>query len=264
MQQLVPANRAILGTTVHATSYLEATGLVLNWAQTGKSSYVCATSVHGIIESQDSPAFQDILNQADLITPDGMPLVWGLRQLGLPEAGRVYGPTLTLHICQAAAEAGVPIGLYGGTPDSLRAFVAFLENRFPGILIACTIAPPFRPLTAEEDAQYTEQIVASGARILFVGIGCPKQEQWMAAHKGRIPAVMMGVGAAFDFHAGQVRQAPHWMQQAGLEWFFRLSVEPKRLWKRYARIVPRFMVGFGAQLVTARLRSSFRGSPIRH
>lgn len=263
MQQQLPAQRTILGTTVHATSYVEATQLMLAWAREGRSSYVCATSVHGVIEAQNNPAFRRILNEADLITPDGMPLVWGLRQLGLSEAGRVYGPTLTLHLCEAAAQAGVPIGLYGGTPESLKAFVSFLEGRFPGIRIACQIAPPFRPLTAAEDASYTQEIVSSGARIVFVGIGCPKQETWMAAHKGRIPAVMVGVGAAFDFHAGRVRQAPRWMQDHGLEWFFRLSVEPKRLWKRYGRIVPRFMVGFGAQLLADRLHTHSRTSPIR-
>lgn len=257
-----PAYRYILGTRVHATSYQEATQLILSWARTGESSYICATSAHGVVESSEDPTFQRILNEAALITPDGMPLVWGLKRLGLPDAMRVYGPTLTLHVCEAAAEGGVPIGLYGGTPESLDDFSAFLRREFPAIEIACQIAPPFRPLTPEEDEAYTREICDSGARLLFVGIGCPKQERWMAEHRGRIPAVMLGVGAAFDFHAGRVTQAPRWMQQAGMEWAFRLLMEPRRLWKRYRRIVPLFALRFGRQLYLDRSPISSPSKPI--
>lgn len=244
----VPPSREILGVQVHATSYDEATRLITGWAKQDEHRYVCVTSVHGVIVSQDDPAFKRIQNEADLVTPDGMPLVWGLRRLGLPTASRVYGPHLTLHLCRAAAEQGLPIGLYGGTEDSLGDFADVLRDRFPSIEIACRIAPPFRPLTAEEDDAYTEQLVASGARIVFVGIGCPKQERWMAAHRSRIPAVLVGVGAAFDFHAGRLRQAPPALQRAGLEWLFRLLMEPQRLWRRYREIVPRFIYLFGHQL----------------
>lgn len=245
--------RQILGTRIEATSYEEATELITAWAQTGESRYVCITSVHGVIEAQRSSRLQCIWNEADLNTPDGMPLVWALRRLGIETATRVYGPDLTLHLCRAAAQTGLPIGLYGGTPESLSDFRAFLEHRFPSLKVVCCISPPFRPLTEEEDEQYTRQITASGARILLVGIGCPKQEQWMHAHKGRIHAVMVGVGAAFDFHAGRVRQAPSWIQQSGFEWLFRLAVEPHRLWRRYARIVPSFIASFGKQLLQHRL-----------
>ncbi|WP_456833452.1 WecB/TagA/CpsF family glycosyltransferase [Deinococcus sp. UYEF24] len=200
------------------------------------------------MEGVDDPAFLDVTNSANLVTPDGMPLVWALQLLGAKNATRVYGPTLTLHVCRAAAQAGIPIGLYGGTPDSLQDFRAFLQHEFPGIRIACSIAPPFRTLTPEEDAAYTEQILESGARILFVGIGCPKQEWWMYNHRDRLPLVMLGVGAAFDFHSGRVRQAPAAMQKLGLEWLFRLIAEPRRLWKRYARQNPRFVVMFASQL----------------
>ena len=164
-------------------------------------------------------------------------------------ASRVYGPTLTLHVCKAAAQKGIPIALYGGTPESLAAFVEFLEKQFPGIKIACHISPPFRQLTTEEDAAFTHQIVESGAQILFVGIGCPRQEFWIAEHKDRIPAVMLGVGAAFDFYSGRVKQAPSWMQKISLEWLFRLIMEPKRLWKRYFKHNPRFVVFFLIQLL---------------
>src|SRR5215204_3411478 len=135
------------------------------------------------------------------------------------------------------------------TPDLLESFVRILKASYPDLRIACQIAPPFRALTPEEDEVVTEEITASGARILFVGIGCPKQERWMAAHKGRIPAIMLGVGAAFDFHTGRVRQAPQWMQRAGLEWVFRLLMDPKRLWKRYARHNPRWVVLFLLQFL---------------
>ncbi len=248
-----PVHRDILDVRVHATSYEEATRLVVGWAKNGESRYVCITSVHGVIESQDRPEFKRIQNEADLVTPDGMPLVWALRRLGISTASRVYGPTLTLHMARAAAEGGIPIGLYGGTPNSLDDFAEFLRSRFPDIQVVCAISPPFRPLTDDEDRRYTDEICASGARIVLVGIGCPKQEIWMAAHRGRIPAVMIGVGAAFDFHSGRVPQAPAWLQRSGLEWCFRLAMEPRRLWRRYRVIVPRFIGLFASQLIAARL-----------
>ncbi|MDB9374856.1 WecB/TagA/CpsF family glycosyltransferase [Nodularia sphaerocarpa] len=185
-----------------------------------------------------------------------MPLVWGLKALGVHNTSRVYGPTLTLSVCAEAAEKNIPIALYGGTPESLAAFTKFLEQRFPNIKILCQIAPPFRPLTTEEDAEFTQKIVESGASILFVGIGCPRQEIWMAEHKERIPAVMLGVGAAFDFHSGRVKQAPGWMQKLGLEWLFRLIMEPKRLWKRYFKHNPRFIVIFLIQFLHYKLTNS--------
>jgi N-acetylglucosaminyldiphosphoundecaprenol N-acetyl-beta-D-mannosaminyltransferase len=204
------------------------------------------------MEAFDSSAFQLVVNGADLVTPDGRPLVWALRSLGVRDATQVRGTDLTTHVVERAAREGMPIGLYGGTPDLLKTFVSILERRYPGVLVVCQIAPPFRPLTPEEDEIVTEEIVSSGARILFVGIGCPKQERWMEAHKDRIPAVMLGVGAAFDFHTGRVRQAPGWMQAAGLEWLFRLLMDPKRLWKRYAKHNPRFVVLFLRQLLGLR------------
>lgn len=247
--------RDILEMHVDVTSYPEAAGKVVNWASEGTSKYVCAANVHMVMESHDDTDFQKVVNGADLVTPDGVPLVWALKLLGVSEATRVYGPDLTLHVCQLAAEQGISIGLYGGTPESLKAFVDFLETKYPGIKINCTIAPPFRPLTPAEDERYTAQINESGVRILFVGIGCPKQENWMAEHKDRINAVMLGVGAAFDFHTGRVKQAPSWMQRVGLEWFFRLLMEPKRLWKRYFKHNPRFVFLFLKQMISAKASS---------
>jgi N-acetylglucosaminyldiphosphoundecaprenol N-acetyl-beta-D-mannosaminyltransferase len=204
------------------------------------------------MEAFDSPAFQRVVNGADLVTPDGRPLVWALRSLGVGDATQVRGTDLTTHVVERAAREDIPIGLYGGMPELLETFVRILERRYPGVRVVCRIAPPFRPLTPEEDEAVTKEIRSSGARILFVGIGCPKQERWMEAHKDRIPAVMLGVGAAFDFHTGRVRQAPGWMQAAGLEWLFRLLMDPKRLWKRYAKHNPRFVVLFLRQLLGLR------------
>jgi N-acetylglucosaminyldiphosphoundecaprenol N-acetyl-beta-D-mannosaminyltransferase len=211
------------------------------------------------MEAFDSPAFQRVVNGADLVTPDGRPLVWALRSLGVGDATQVRGTDLTTHVVERAAREDIPIGLYGGTPELLETFVRILERRYPGVRVVCRIAPPFRPLTPEEDEAVTKEIRSSGARILFVGIGCPKQERWMEAHKDRIPAVMLGVGAAFDFHTGRVRQAPGWMQAAGLEWLFRLLMDPKRLWKRYAKHNPRFVVLFLRQLLGLRFGRKRRG-----
>ncbi|MEW6635763.1 MAG: WecB/TagA/CpsF family glycosyltransferase [Actinomycetota bacterium] len=245
-------SRSILGMRVDATSHGDASRRIVRWARRAKSSYVCVASVHMVMESFDSGEFRQIVNGADLVTPDGRPLVWALKGLGVKDATQVRGTDLTARVAERAARDGVPIGLYGGTPELLEDFVRVLERRNPGIRVACRIAPPFRPLTPEEDEAVTQEIVDSGARILFVGIGCPKQERWMAAHRDRIPAVMVGVGAAFDFHTGRVRQAPRWMQTAGLEWAFRLAMDPRRLWKRYARHNPRFVGLLALQLLGLR------------
>jgi N-acetylglucosaminyldiphosphoundecaprenol N-acetyl-beta-D-mannosaminyltransferase len=205
-----------------------------------------------VMEAFDAEAFRRIVNGADLVTPDGRPLVWALKALGARRASQVRGTDLTTNVVERAAQENVPVGLYGGTPELLESFVRVLESRFPGICVVCKIAPPFRPLTLEEDEAVMREVAESGARILFVGIGCPKQERWMAEHKGRVRAVMLGVGAAFDFHTGRVRQAPHWMQLAGLEWAFRLAMDPRRLWKRYAKHNPRFVFFFLLQLLGLR------------
>ena len=254
-------SKNVLGMRVDATSYKDASRRVVRWAQQGRAAYVCVASVHMVMEAFDSLEFQRAVNGAALVTPDGRPLVWALKGLRARGASQVRGTDLTTHVLERAARKGVPIGLYGGTPELLESFVRVLEARFPGIHVVCQIAPPFRPLTPVEDEAVTEQIVASGARILFVGIGCPKQERWMAAHKERIPGVMLGVGAAFDFHTGRVRQAPRWMQSAGLEWVFRLLMDPRRLWKRYAKHNPRFVGLLALQLLGLRHFGEIGGQP---
>lgn len=246
--------RYVLGQRLDATDYADATARIVDWANRRESRYVCLSNVHMVMEGWDAPNFRQIINAADLITTDGVPLVWCLRALGVRSAVRVYGPDLSLHVCAAAAQQQLPIGLYGGTVQSLEEFAAFLQSRFPAIKIACSIAPPFRSLTESEDVSYTKQLAESGARILLVGIGCPKQEVWMSKHRGRLNMPMLGVGAAFDFHAGRVKQAPAWLQRIGLEWLFRLLMEPRRLWRRYAWHNPRFVLFFIGQLLWGRRR----------
>ena len=235
-----PRHRSVLGMRVDASSYEDASGRVMRWAREGRSSYVCVANVHVTMETYDSEAYRRVVNGADLVTPDGRPLVWTLGGMGVAGASQVRGANLVEHVARRAADEGIPVGLYGGTPEALEEFAGVLEARFSGIKISCRISPPFRPLTPEEDVAMVREISSSGARVLFVGLGCPKQERWMAEHKGKVPAVMLGVGAAFDFLSGRTRQAPRWMQAAGLEWAYRLAMDPRRLWKRYARHNPRF------------------------
>jgi N-acetylglucosaminyldiphosphoundecaprenol N-acetyl-beta-D-mannosaminyltransferase len=234
---------------VDRTSYPDAAERVLEWARDGQSRYVCVATVNNVMEAYDSSEFRRIMNQADLVTPDGMPLVWGLRLLGARDATRVYGPLLTPALLGAAAREGVPVGFYGGSASVLGKLLTVVKRRFPGLEVAYALAPPFRPLSEPEDERIVREIRDSEARILFVGLSTPKQERWMAAHRGSIPAVMLGVGAAFDFLAGVKPQAPEWMQNSGLEWLFRLATEPRRLFWRYLKHNPRFAALFAWQLL---------------
>lgn len=260
-----PGRGAILGVGVDATDYAEAARRIVDWSSEPRGRWVCVANVHTVMEARDDPAFRDEVNGADLVTPDGMPLVWTLRQLGFPDASRVYGPTLTLHLCELAAREGVPVGFYGGRVEAIERLVPALTARFPGLDVAFAESPPFRPLTPEEDAEAVARIRASGARVLFLGLGCPKQERWMAAHRDHLPLVQVGVGAAFDFHAGLVRQAPPALQRAGLEWAFRLAMEPRRLARRYLRHNPRFVWQVARQLLGGgprrAIRTGSRGIP---
>ncbi len=240
------ASRRILGMRVDATSYAETADAVIERAEARAGGMVCVATAHMVIECVDDPALRRAVNSADRVTPDGMSLVFALRALGVGSATRVYGPSLLPILCARAEACGIPVGLYGGRPEVLRALVAELRRRFPRLRVPFTSSPPFRALDAAEDAAVCEAIRASGARILFVGLGCPKQERWMAARRESLPCVLVGVGAAFDFLAGAKPQAPAWMQGVGLEWLFRLAAEPRRLWRRYlvgnARFLYRFLL----------------------
>lgn len=241
-------SRNILGMRVDCSDYDLAVEMIAALAAEEHGRHVCVASVHMVIEARDDPTYQRIINQAEFVTSDGAPLVWALRWLGLEHAERVYGPTLTPRVCAKAAAEGIPVGFYGGTPDSLLRLEERLLSQFPALQIVFSFAPPFRPLDESEDRAVVESIDDSGVQILFVGLGCPKQERWMAAHRSRLSCVMVGVGAAFDFIAGVKLQAPAWMQRVGLEWLFRLATEPRRLWHRYLNIVPRFLWAFAAQM----------------
>jgi N-acetylglucosaminyldiphosphoundecaprenol N-acetyl-beta-D-mannosaminyltransferase len=250
--------RYTLGTKVHGTSYEKATAQILEWAGREESRSVCVANVHTVMEGYDCRDFQNVINGADLVTPDGMPLVWSLKLEGVKDASRVYGPDLTPYVLKAAEEEGVPIGFYGGSSFVLERLLERVRREYPQLAIVFAQSPPYRPLTHEEDREVVDAMRRSGARVLFVGLGCPKQERWMAEHRGQINAVMLGVGAAFDFLAGSKRQSPRWMQAIGLEWLFRLATEPKRLWKRYMKHNPRFVVLMAMQLTGRRFRSPAR------
>ena len=243
----------ILGLEIAATSYAETVERSLAWSREHESRALFFANVHVVMEAYDDPRFRDSLNRADMVCPDGMPLVWALRALGVRSASRVYGPDTTVAMLAAAEQAEVSIGFYGGSATVLQRLIAHVNDIHPRLRIVYQCSPPFRNLTAQEDAEIVSNIAASGARLLFVGLGCPKQERWIMEHHGRIPAVMFGVGAAFDFLAGTKPQAPRWMMRCGMEWAFRFASEPKRLARRYLKHNPRFVAYFLRQLLTSRL-----------
>ena len=223
----------ILGTQIDTVSWDGALRRLHVWALTRESRYVCACNVHSVVMASQYPAFQAVVNEADMATPDGAPVAWALRKLGCVGQQRINGPDLMWRYCQMAESNGQSVYFYGSTDSTLSLLLAKLKIAFPRLIVAGQYSPPFRTLTDAEDAAVAERINTSGAGVVFVSLGCPKQELWMAAHRGKIKAVMIGVGAAFDYHAGTIRRAPLWMQNAGLEWLYRLASEPGRLWKRY-------------------------------
>ena len=239
--QAGPPRVDVLGVQVSAINLDRALAVFEDRIHRRVPAYVCVTGVHGVMESQDDEALREIHNRADLVTPDGMPLVWLSRRAGHPDVDRVYGPDLMLAVCEHSQETGWRHFLYGGAEGVADLLASRLEARFPGLSIVGTYCPPFRPLTEEEDREVVRQITESKADIVWVGLSTPKQERWMAEHTGRLRAVLVGVGAAFDFHAGLKRQAPHWIQRSGLEWLYRMLSEPRRLGPRYLVNNPRFL-----------------------
>jgi N-acetylglucosaminyldiphosphoundecaprenol N-acetyl-beta-D-mannosaminyltransferase len=232
----------VLGVRVNAITMDEALDLLDHYITTGLQTYVCVTGVHGVMESRRDEQLRRIHNAAGLVTPDGMPLVWWARWRGWGHTERVYGPDLLLACCQRSITTGYRHFFYGGQPGVPELLARRLTRRFPWLAVAGTCAPPFRPLAPEEDDEIVKRINDAGADIVWVGLSTPKQEYWMAQHVGRLDAaVLIGIGAAFDFHAGLKVQAPHWMQRSGLEWAFRLATEPRRLWRRYLTNNPAFM-----------------------
>jgi len=240
---------SVIGMRVDVTSYEAATNHIMALANRRASAYVCVANVHMTMEAVDDASFRGIVNGAALVVPDGKPLVWAQRLLGAPEAKHVRGADLVRHIARAAANGGIRVGAYGGAPPATSAFIAALQRLAPGLDVTYIHSPPFRPLLDTEVTEEIGRMRASGAQIVFVGLGCPKQERWMAAQHMGSSLVFVGVGAAFDFLAGAIPEAPPWVQRLGMEWLFRLAREPRRLWRRYLEHNPRFVFLFLTQLL---------------
>lgn len=243
----------VLGVGFHAMNLAIARQAILDAVANQRKGYVCLSTVHSVGEARRDPALRHILNHAFLNTTDGMPLVWlGRHHLG-PQVERVYGPDLMLALLEATRDGQVTHYFYGGAPGVAEALRARLEKRFPGVRIVGVESPPFRPLHAAEQRALQERVAATAPDLFWVGLGAPKQDRFMAEYLPQLPTIMMlGVGAAFDFHSGRVRQAPRWMQRSGLEWLFRLGSEPRRLWRRYLVYNPLFVGRVALQLTRLR------------
>ncbi|MFC5758042.1 WecB/TagA/CpsF family glycosyltransferase [Rhizobium sp. GCM10022189] len=232
----------VLGVRVSAVNLESATGLIEKAIEDRRKEYVCVRDAHGVVRCQKDPELRSIHNRAFLVTPDGMPLVWALRHAGYAESDRVYGPDLMLSVFDAGSSKGLRHFLYGATAETLGQLQTRLLAKYPQARIVGSYAPPFRQLSMQEETDVADRLNRSGADIIWVGLSSPKQELWMARMRERLDAPMLiGVGAAFDFHAGLKRQAPRIIQRSGFEWAFRLLCEPRRLWRRYALVVPTFI-----------------------
>jgi N-acetylglucosaminyldiphosphoundecaprenol N-acetyl-beta-D-mannosaminyltransferase len=249
-----PASVEVLGVPLALTDYERTIEWMDATIATGQRGYVCVAAVHTVMACQEDPELRAAVLGSDLTVPDGQPLVWAMNALGHDLSSRVYGPDLMARYCERAALTGARMFLYGGRNQGALVQLALnLRTRYPGLNIVGGYAPPFRALTVEEESFVLDEINRSQADVVWVGIGVPKQEKWMAAMRDRLRApVLVGVGAAFDFHAGLVPQAPRWMQSMGLEWAYRLLQEPGRLWRRYLRYNPRFVLGFLRQWLAHR------------
>lgn len=246
---VAPPRYNVLGVGISALTRKQALKLILGVRGNSRQGYVCLGTAHGLTAARTDPALRRIFNESWLTTPDGMPLVW----LGPRGVERVYGPDLMLDVCDAGRAIGLRHYLYGGAPGVAAKLRERLEARFPGLLITGLFSPPFRPLEPAEFARLQADVAQARPDVMWVGLGTPKQEAFMAAHWQALEAgVLIGVGAAFDFHSGRVRQAPRWIQRSGFEWLFRLAVEPRRLGPRYLKTNPIFVLRVVAQ--KARLR----------
>lgn len=250
----VRSTGSILGAHIDALSWDATLNCLLGWARARESRYVTICNVHVVVSASRDVAYREIINSADMATPDGAPVAWMLRRLGFIKQPRISGPDLMWALCARCVVEKLPVYFYGSTESTLAALEVRLRQALPGLVIGGLESPPFRPLTAEEDVAAVDRINASGAGFVFVGLGCPKQEIWMAAHRGRVHAIMIGVGAAFDYHAGTIQRAPLWMQNIGLEWLHRLISEPRRLWRRYLVTNTLFVLGAVRQLLAEKLR----------
>jgi len=225
--------RNVIGAPIDVLGWEQAVSRMSHWAAARESRVVCICNAHSVVTARQDPEFFQVISDADMATPDGAPVAWLLRMLGAMGQERINGPDLMWKFCAHAAETGESLYLYGASESTLELLVKALLESFPNLRVAGFFSPPFRPLSVDEDETVVNVINQSGAGLVLVSLGCPKQEKWMAAHRNRIQAVMVGVGAAFDYHAGTIQRAPLWMQKNGLEWLYRLASEPRRLWRRY-------------------------------
>lgn len=244
----------VIGSRIDVLTWDGALSCIDNWAAARESRVVCICNAHSVVAARSDADFGEALSNADMATADGAPVAFMLRRLGHSGQERINGPDLMLKYSALAAQSGRSIYLYGAGDETLSLLRERLSSEFPGLVIAGAYSPPFRALTHEEDCAIVHDINESGAHVVWVGLGCPKQEKWMTAHRGRINAVMVGVGAAFDYHAGTLKRAPLWMQQNGLEWFYRLMAEPQRLWRRYLVTNSLFILYAARQLLSRRSR----------
>jgi N-acetylglucosaminyldiphosphoundecaprenol N-acetyl-beta-D-mannosaminyltransferase len=246
-------NINVLGVKISGINLESGWRRILGAVQSGEKGYVCVEGVHGVVEAQENGAFREVLNRSILSTPDGVPMVWMGRLAGCREIARVYGPDLMAKVCSEGRQYGLRHFFYGGKEGVAELLKAKLESRFSGLEVVGTYTPPFRPLNADEQKELEGLVSEAKPDVIWVGISTPKQELFMAENIDRLDTrLMFGVGATFDFHAGLLKQAPAWMQAMGLEWLFRLCAEPKRLWRRYFTIVPKFLVAASAQVLGLR------------
>ena len=245
--------QSVLGARINTLSWEEAIGQILTWGAAHESRYVSLCNVHSVVTTTRDPEFKIVINNADMSAPDGAPVAWALRHLGYTSQQRISGPDLMWRYLSRAERLGQSVFFYGSTDATLEKLKKSVARQFPQLSVCGTCSPSFQAQTAEEDEAEVEAINRSGANVVFIGLGCPKQERWMAAHCGRIHAVMIGVGAAFDYHAGTVRRAPIWWQEHGLEWLYRLYSEPRRLFKRYLVTNTLFVIGIVRQLLASRV-----------
>jgi N-acetylglucosaminyldiphosphoundecaprenol N-acetyl-beta-D-mannosaminyltransferase len=252
---ITPEAVSILGIPLAMTDY-EAT---MDWMDATiahrEKGYICVAATHTVMVCDEDPELREAVLNSSLTVPDGQPLVWAMNAMGGDLEDRVYGPELMARYCERAAAGETRMYLYGGRNQGALVQLALnLRKRFPGVKIVGGYSPPYRDLSEEEEDAIVAEMNGSRADVIWVGVGAPKQEKWMAAMRDRLDApVLVGVGAAFDFHAGLIPQAPEWMQSAGLEWLFRMAQEPRRLAPRYVRYNPRFITGFARQYARHRL-----------
>lgn len=244
----------VLGSQIDSLSMDDTLNKILEWGHARESKYIAISNVHVVVTARREADFQRVINGANMATPDGAPIAWMLRRSGCIGQQRVSGPDLMWALCERCEAEKLPVYFYGSTEDTLSLMADRLLAAFPRLLIAGLDSPPFRLLSDEENALTVARINSSAAGVVFVGLGCPKQEQWMADRRGYVNAVMIGVGAAFDFHAGTLARAPEWMQNNGLEWLHRLYSEPRRLWKRYLVTNTLFLFHAARQLISGNAR----------